>query len=63
MIVAMTPKNYLHDPWNRFDFLIVAVGLLELSIPGDHGFIVVLRTFRFLRLFKVLNPKPQTLNP
>lgn len=54
LMVAMTPRAYLYDPWNRFDFLIVTVGLLELSIPGDHGFIAVLRTFRFLRLFKIV---------
>jgi hypothetical protein len=30
----MTPRFYFADPWNRFDFLIVVVGLVELLSPG-----------------------------
>ena len=54
LMTAMTPEAYLSDPWCRFDLVIVAAGVVELSVPGDAGFVAVLRTFRFLRLFKII---------
>ena len=54
LMSAMTPELYLADPWCRFDLMIVMAGVVELSVPGDAGFVAVLRTFRFLRLFKII---------
>jgi hypothetical protein len=54
LMTAMTPSIYLEDPWNRFDVAIVAAGALELSVPGDAPWLAVLRTFRILRLCKII---------
>ena len=45
LMSAMTPELYLADPWCRFDLMIVMAGVVELSVPGDAGFVAVLRTF------------------
>ena len=54
LMTAMTPLVYLEDPWNRFDIAIVIAGVIELSVPGDAPWIAVLRTFRIMRLFKIV---------
>ena len=54
LMTAMTPKVYLEDPWNRFDVAIVIAGVIELAVPGDAPWIAVLRTFRIMRLFKIV---------
>ena len=54
LMTAMTPPVYLEDPWNRFDVAIVIAGVIELSVPGDAPWIAVLRTFRIMRLFKIV---------
>jgi voltage-gated sodium channel len=44
-------KAYFKDPWNVFDFTIVAVSLIPFS-EGDYALIArLLRVFRVLRLF------------
>lgn len=54
------PLSYFRDPWNLFDFFIVAV----CFIPGtDTHFVTVLRMARILRVFRVISifPKLQLL--
>ncbi len=47
-------KNFFKDPWNLFDFTIVAISLMPTS-----GAFSVLRAFRILRLFRLLVVIPQ----
>lgn len=58
--MAMSPKNYFREGWNIFDFLIVALSLIELSLENVQG-LSVLRSFRLLRVFKLAKSWP-TLN-
>ena len=54
------PWDYFGDPWNVFDFIIVAV----CFIPNiDTHFVIVLRLARILRVFRVISifPKLQLL--
>lgn len=54
------PWNYFKDPWNIFDFLIVAVCYLAFVMPTiDAGFIAVLRLARILRVFKLVTALPK----
>ncbi|XP_077514049.1 sodium voltage-gated channel paralytic isoform X6 [Amblyomma americanum] len=59
-LMAMSPKNYFREGWNIFDFLIVALSLIELSLENVQG-LSVLRSFRLLRVFKLAKSWP-TLN-
>ncbi|CAL8142651.1 unnamed protein product [Orchesella dallaii] len=61
-LMAMSPKFYFQVGWNIFDFVIVALSLIELifedaNLPG----ISALRSFRLLRVFKLAKSWP-TLN-
>ena len=54
------PWNFFSDPWNVFDFIIVAV----CFIPDiDTHFVTVLRLARILRVFRIISvlPKLQVL--
>lgn len=44
---AMSPKFYFQEGWNIFDFIIVALSLLELGLEGVQG-LSVLRSFRLV---------------
>lgn len=46
-LVAMSPKYYFQEGWNIFDFIIVALSLLELGLEGVQG-LSVLRSFRLV---------------
>lgn len=46
-LIAMSPKFYFQDGWNIFDFFIVALSLIELSLEGVQG-LSVLRSFRLV---------------
>ncbi|XP_058978209.1 sodium channel protein para-like isoform X23 [Musca domestica] len=59
-LMAMSPKYYFQEGWNIFDFIIVALSLLELGLEGVQG-LSVLRSFRLLRVFKLAKSWP-TLN-
>lgn len=56
-LVARMPRplDYFKDPWNVFDFVIVAVCL----IPASGGFGPVLRLFRLLRVLRLLTAVPK----
>ncbi len=49
------PWRYFRDPWNCFDFIIVAVCL----IPGLGQYAVVLRLARLLRVLKLVTALPK----
>lgn len=54
------PLNYFKDPWNIFDFSIVAVCYLAFVTPDlDASFIAVLRLARILRVFKLVTAVPK----
>lgn len=57
------PLNYFKNPWNVFDFLIVAACLLEPVLPINSAFLPVLRLARILRVLKLVTilPKLQVL--
>lgn len=46
-LIAMSPKYYFQEGWNVFDFIIVALSLLELGLEGVQG-LSVLRSFRLV---------------
>lgn len=49
------PWRYFKDPWNCFDFVIVAVCYL----PFDGGAVTVLRLLRLLRVLKLIKALPK----
>lgn len=49
-LMAMSPKYYFQEGWNIFDFIIVALSLLELGLEGVQG-LSVLRSFRLVIFF------------
>ena len=53
------PFNYFKNPWNVFDFLIVAVCLLEPFLPIDASFLPVLRLARILRVLRLIAVVPK----
>ena len=50
------PWNYFRDPWNLFDFLVVAVCLVPLS---DTHYFAVLRVMRVLRILRMVTFLPR----
>lgn len=46
-LCAMSPKFYFQVGWNIFDFIIVALSLVELGLEGVQG-LSVLRSFRLV---------------
>lgn len=50
-LIAMSPKFYFQEGWNIFDFIIVALSLLELGLEGVQG-LSVLRSFRLVSVHK-----------
>ena len=57
------PMNYFRNPWNLFDFLIVAACLLEPLLPINGVFLPVIRLARILRVLRLVSviPKLQIL--
>ena len=53
------PLNYFSNPWNVFDFLIVAVCLLEPLLPIEAAFLPVLRLARILRVLRLITIVPK----
>merc|ERR550532_279274 len=51
-LFAMSPRYFFADGWNCFDFLLVALSLVELLAEGVSG-LSMLRSFRLLRVFKL----------
>ena len=49
------PWNYFRDPWNVFDFSIVAVCFM----PFDAQYVAVLRLLRLLRVLKLVRTLPR----
>lgn len=54
-LCAMSPKFYFQVGWNIFDFIIVALSLVELGLEGVQG-LSVLRSFRLVRLIIFIDP-------
>lgn len=50
----MSPKYYFQEGWNIFDFIIVALSLLELGLEGVQG-LSVLRSFRLVSIATMLD--------
>lgn len=54
------PWNYFRDPWNVFDFLIVAVCWLAHLLPDiNAGSVAVIRLARVLRVMRLVQALPQ----
>ena len=59
-LIGLGPKNYVKDPWNKFDAVVVTISLIDWtiakSIPpekiGSAG--EALNAFRAMRLLRVL---------
>ncbi|EMP36124.1 Sodium channel protein type 5 subunit alpha [Chelonia mydas] len=58
-IIALDPYYYFQQRWNIFDSLIVTLSLIDLSLPTkgkgrkERGNLLVLRSFKLLRVFKL----------
>ncbi|RMF28276.1 MAG: ion transporter [Bacteroidetes bacterium] len=61
-IRALGRQGYFSDPWNRFDFVIVAASVpslfLHLLPLPDTSMVVLLRLFRLVRLIRFLRFVP-----
>ncbi|XP_062304557.1 voltage-dependent T-type calcium channel subunit alpha-1G [Osmerus eperlanus] len=55
---VMGQKGYLGDTWNRLDFFIVMVGMLEYSLDGHNVSLSAIRTVRVLRPLRAINRVP-----
>ncbi len=54
------PWRYFQDPWNVFDFLIVAICWMPIFLPSMHtGFVAAFRLARILRVFRLVHALPQ----
>lgn len=51
-LIALSPKFYFREGWNIFDFVIVALSLLELGLASVSG-LSVMRTLRLVSVFGV----------
>ncbi|XP_068606816.1 voltage-dependent T-type calcium channel subunit alpha-1H-like [Brachionichthys hirsutus] len=51
-------SGYLGDTWNRLDFFIVVVGMLEYSLDGHNVSLSAIRTVRVLRPLRAINRVP-----
>ena len=68
-LFALHVKAYFKDPFNVFDFCVVAVSIFEIAYTPPsflvrHGssarsFVSILRTFRLLRVFKLARYVPE----
>ncbi|XP_053877202.1 sodium channel protein type 5 subunit alpha-like [Malaclemys terrapin pileata] len=58
-IIALDPYYYFQQRWNIFDSIIVTVSLIDLSVytkakeRKERGNLLVLRSFKLLRVFKL----------
>ena len=52
------PFRFFRDPWNLFDFTIVAACLLEPILPGNAAFLPALRLVRILRVLRIITAIP-----
>eukprot|EP00041_Stephanoeca_diplocostata_P037375 m.1410603 g.1410603 ORF g.1410603 m.1410603 type:complete len:1448 (+) comp25025_c0_seq1:1460-5803(+) len=60
-IGAFGTYGYFYDPWNKFDFLVVVGGVVELALSGV-SYIAALRLVRLTRILKLFkNPKLELL--
>lgn len=46
-LTALGPIQYFRDAWNTFDFIVTALGVIEMLLEGIQG-ISVLRAFRLV---------------
>ena len=54
------PWRYFQDPWNVFDFIVVAICWLAHIIPDmNTGFVSVIRLARVLRVLRLVHAMPQ----
>jgi voltage-gated sodium channel len=53
------PLNYFKNPWNVFDFAIVATCLLEPFLHLGGAFLPVLRLLRILRVLRLITAIPK----
>ena len=53
------PQNYFKDPWNLFDFFIVAACYAGPFLGDNAEFLPVLRLIRILRVFKLVTALPE----
>ena len=62
-LFATWMAEFVKDPWNWFDTLVVGISMISLYLPGIPGVSVLrlLRTFRVFRLFKRIPSLKQIL--
>uniref|UniRef100_A0A8K9Y697 Voltage-dependent T-type calcium channel subunit alpha n=1 Tax=Oncorhynchus mykiss TaxID=8022 RepID=A0A8K9Y697_ONCMY len=56
--LQVSQKGYLGDTWNRLDFFIVIIGMLEYSLDGHNVSLSAIRTVRVLRPLRAINRVP-----
>ena len=63
---VLTPNAYLLDPWNRLDFFVVLVSVLDLFVMLlglESGWTSSFKLLRILRPIKLLNVRPPQRPP
>ncbi|XP_031551384.1 voltage-dependent T-type calcium channel subunit alpha-1G-like isoform X2 [Actinia tenebrosa] len=50
-------KGYMQDSWNRLDFVIIIVGIVEKLMKGSD-YLTIIRAFRVLRPLRAINKVP-----
>ena len=54
---ALSMKGYWSDPWNRFDFLLVAISMVDMLagvVIGSKTGIKIIQVLRVLRVFRLV---------
>ncbi|XP_048575597.1 voltage-dependent T-type calcium channel subunit alpha-1G isoform X2 [Nematostella vectensis] len=49
--------GYLQDTWNKLDFVIIVMGVIEKSLQGSD-YLTIIRAFRVLRPLRAINKVP-----
>ena len=60
-LMAMSPKYYFQEGWNIFDFIIVALSLVELAMANVSSGLSVLRSFRLVSRTASINYRSKYL--
>jgi hypothetical protein len=57
-LIWLGPKNYIYDPYNIFDALVVTISIIDVTlsysnVTSGKGAVSSFRAFRLVRVFKL----------
>ena len=63
-LIAFKPSGYFRDPWNTFDFMVVALSIMGIAVTLTTDisatYLSIIRVFRVARIFRLI-PKAKGL--